>query len=559
MLKNCKQCSREFEITEDDLEFYKKVSAHFDDKSFEMPAPGLCPTCRSIKRLAFRNEVSLYYRKCDFSGKNIITMYSPDKPYKVYDQHVWWGDDWDPLEYGRDVDLNRSFFEQYKELQMEVPRISLSNIDPENSDHCNLALRNKNCYLVFTADYNENCGYGRFFDKNFDCYDCDYTYESNCCYYCLDVEKGHRCLFSSKIINSSELTLCYNMIGCHDCIACANLRNKQYYIFNEKFTKEEYEKKKAEFAMHTYASFEKLRDDFEEFLEKQPRKFLELVNCDNSIGDHLRDCKNAQNCYNSVGLEDCKYMMNCYYSKDCYDWNFVGMRGSELCHEMASSAYSMLNCHFCANCWENCSNFYYCELCLRSKDLFGCIGLRNKQYCILNKQYSKEEYEVLVPKIIEKMIEDGEWGEFFPKNISTFAYNETVACEYFPLNKDEALKAGWNWIDDNSEDNYSGPKVEIAADVNDIDEDICKKILICEETAKPYKVIPQELKFCKKMGIPLPRISPKARFKDRMTWRNGWELFDIECDKCAKAVKSTYEPGSLEPVYCEECYKKEIY
>jgi hypothetical protein len=26
-----------------------------------------------------------------------------------------------------------------------------------------------------------------------------------------------------------------------------------------------------------------------------------------------------------------------------------------------------------------------------------------KEYCILNKQYTKEEYEILVPKIIEHM------------------------------------------------------------------------------------------------------------------------------------------------------------
>jgi len=31
------------------------------------------------------------------------------------------------------------------------------------------------------------------------------------------------------------------------------------------------------------------------------------------------------------------------------------------------------------------------------------------KYCILNKQYSKEEYEELVPKIIEHMQKTGEW------------------------------------------------------------------------------------------------------------------------------------------------------
>jgi hypothetical protein len=57
----------------------------------------------------------------------------------------------------------------------------------------------------------------------------------------------------------------------------------------------------------------------------------------------------------------------------------------------------------------------------------------------LNRQYTKEEYELLVPKIIEKMMSDGEWGEFFPAILSPFGYNETVAQEYFPLTREELL------------------------------------------------------------------------------------------------------------------------
>ena len=31
----------------------------------------------------------------------------------------------------------------------------------------------------------------------------------------------------------------------------------------------------------------------------------------------------------------------------------------------------------------------------------------------------------------------GEWGEFFPHEMSPFGYNETVAQEYFPMTEDE--------------------------------------------------------------------------------------------------------------------------
>ncbi len=71
----------------------------------------------------------------------------------------------------------------------------------------------------------------------------------------------------------------------------------------------------------------------------------------------------------------------------------------------------------------------------RSSNCFLCVNLENKKYCILNKQYSKEEYEVLVPQIIEHMQKTGEWGEFFPVCLSPFGYNETVAQEHFKLDR----------------------------------------------------------------------------------------------------------------------------
>jgi hypothetical protein len=65
--------------------------------------------------------------------------------------------------------------------------------------------------------------------------------------------------------------------------------------------------------------------------------------------------------------------------------------------------------------------------------------VRGKEYCILNKQYSKEEYEALVPKIIEHMRTTGERGEFFDPSLSAFGYNETAAQDYFSLSRDAAL------------------------------------------------------------------------------------------------------------------------
>lgn len=69
----------------------------------------------------------------------------------------------------------------------------------------------------------------------------------------------------------------------------------------------------------------------------------------------------------------------------------------ENCYEcLLSEPYALRFCHIEIDCTE--SN--YAQFCHNSNNLFGCISLRKKDYCILNKKYTKEEYHALVPQII---------------------------------------------------------------------------------------------------------------------------------------------------------------
>ena len=89
------------------MEFYEKISPSFDGKRFEIPTPTLCPEERQRRRLSWRNERTLYKRKCDATGKDIISMYSPESPFTVYEQKERWSDNWNALSYGRDFDFSR--------------------------------------------------------------------------------------------------------------------------------------------------------------------------------------------------------------------------------------------------------------------------------------------------------------------------------------------------------------------------------------------------------------------------------------------------------------------
>jgi hypothetical protein len=124
--QTCPISGKAFHITQQDMDFYTKISPTFAGQKFVIPMPTLCPDERQRRRLSFRNERNLYRRKCDASGKDIISIYSPDKPYTVYDQQIRWSDSWDATEYGRDFDFSKTFTEQFGEMMREVPMAPLT-------------------------------------------------------------------------------------------------------------------------------------------------------------------------------------------------------------------------------------------------------------------------------------------------------------------------------------------------------------------------------------------------------------------------------------------------
>ena len=50
----------------------------------DVPAPTWCPECRLERRLAWRNEKGLHYRKCDLCEKKTISIYDEDLKNIVY-------------------------------------------------------------------------------------------------------------------------------------------------------------------------------------------------------------------------------------------------------------------------------------------------------------------------------------------------------------------------------------------------------------------------------------------------------------------------------------------
>ena len=594
--KECQNCKESFVIEEEDFDFYKKI---------EVPEPTFCPECRSQRRLIARNATKLYKRKCDFSGKEIISVYHSESPFVVYDYDVWNSDKWDVMDYGRDYDFSKSFFKQFWELATEVPWPSRPLVINEVDCHyCVFVINSKNCYLSLVNTC-ENCLYA-WASLSKDCVDVYMQVNSEGCYENVDCKNNYNVFFaqnSSDCINSSFL---YNCQDCQDCFGCINLRHKKYHIFNRPYSKEEYKKELLKYQLASYEKLGELREKFEMFKMRFPHRFANIFKVENVTGDNIKNAKNCRRCFDSfdtekitgadASIENCRYInflgTNTKDSYDCFD---VGTSASLLYEDVTvgTEANKIL---FSTNILKQVHSIEYSSNCHSCHDIFGCIGLRHKSYCIFNKQYTKEEYEELVLKIKQHMNDmpytdkqgnEYKYGEFFPPELSPFGYNETIAQEYFPLTKKEAQEKKYKWHDKLKGEYRPTVKAKDLPDnIKDVKHLISKEIIECDNEPKEscqgsgvYQIIPAELEFLKKQRLPLPRLCPDCRHTERIKQRNPMKLHKRQCmcgeekdvsseyqnqtkhnhgsDRCPNTFQTTFAPDRKEIVYCKECYQRE--
>jgi hypothetical protein len=560
--KVCQNCKGQFLVEPVDFAFYERM---------QVPPPTFCPTCRFERRLMFKNARVFYRRQCGLCGESMLSMYSPTKDMVVYCQPCWWSDKWDSADYAMDYDPNRNFFEQFKELQRKVPFAALSNgyATLTNSDYVNEAAYAKNCYLIFNADYNENVLYGSEVTHNKDAADVSMLEGSELCYEDINCEKCFKTFFSEDCISSTNIYFSKNLSGCSDCFGCVNLRSKKYHIWNQPYTKEEYEKKLSEIRLDSFEAIEALREEAYEFWGRYPHKMIQGIHNVSVSGDYIYESKGAQDVYQVRNSENIRYSqyLTMPSSKDVYDLTQWG-GGAQRVYDTVSAGEGVDMIRFCVGTWGQASGNEYSMYVVSSSYMFGSICMRKKKFCILNKQYTEAEYKELRAKIIADLEVNPyvdakgrifKYGEFFPYDLSLFDYNESGAMQIFPLKREEVNARGWRWHEANpSNHQVTLPLGSMPDSIKDVDETVLKEILGCKECKKAYRVIPAELELLKRFGLPLPRRCADCRNMARISRTNPPHLWDRDCANCRKEIRTSYSPDRPETVYCEQCYQAEV-
>ena len=379
-----------------------------------------------------------------------------------------------------------------------------------------------------------------------------------------------------------------------------NLRKQKYCLFNEQLSREEYRSRIAYWDLGSYQKVQEAKERFRALYLSLPHRYAHIVSSQNVSGDIIRDTKNCTTCFSVLdGVENCKYVFfGGLNLKDSYDVSGGGDT-CELTYETFGATNQDQRVFFSIACGQS-KDVRYSEWAKNSSDLFGCATVKNKRYCILNKQYTREEYDALIPKIrqhmddmpyVDKKGHIYRYGEFFPIELSTYAYNESFAFQWYPKTKEEIRAEGWLWRDPPTRtyDVTLAPE-KLPDHIRDADDSIVKQVIGClhggscaHQCTTAFRISAEELAFYRNMNIALPRLCPNCRFAERFSWRNGFQLWHRQCmcdgqtangksqmvyanaakhshgdTACSEEFDTTCAPERPEIIYCDRCYKTEF-
>lgn len=398
-----------------------------------------------------------------------------------------------------------NFKQEFQNLLLKRPRYNVKQVNAENCDYADTAVKSKNCYYSFCVFYCEDVYYSRYSRKCQNSSDLSFCLECQWCRECVDCVNCYGASYSKNCSNCSEVSYCTDCYSCENCYYCIGLYRKKYCISNQQFTKDEYEKKVATM-------------DIRGTVLGVPILGIHQYKTENCIGDNLSESKNCYQCFDSFSMEDCLYNIECNGNKDCVDMTVCFE--SELCYSCVQSPLNY-NCNFLLHS-DGCSDSEFCAYSKNLKNCFGCAYLANKEYHILNRKYSPDEYHAEVARIKQ---EKHSMSLYF---VSDYEANR-IANE-----EDSAIQSSLELFNNNQMANT------------------------CKNCGNQFAIIAQEMKFYEIKKLPPPDCCPQCRHRQRMALRNERKLYKRDCDKCKKSMLTTYPSSVPYQVYCQKCFWENI-
>jgi len=590
---DCIYCGENFIITDLEQDLLEK---------HRFKNPEHCPTCNFKILNSYFNDKHLYHRVDSQTWKKIVSIYSPEYDWKVIEANNYKKfilDDW---WFFFKKEISDDIFKDFAELNKIFPKPSrfiyswLENAD--FSSHVGWAKNLYLSYCVFTDCENifhsfRVLGWCRNVFSSYNIVWSSNVYNSR------NIWDSHNISFSDTIKNWSNILYSRDMVSCNDCIFSCNQINSKYKIFNKQYSKEEYLILEKEIINKlNWNQKNELISNYEKFLKSEfIEETISMNNNEKVVSDTVYDSKNSFNCFTWNWLENCINVMTSWDKSDDTIINVINSVESGVNCENAiwSNSFwvNLYNIFFSFSISLECKNIYYSADLETCEEMMFCVWLKNKKYCILNKQYEKEKYFELKEKVIDKLVSENKWWNTLGLEFKNFPYNDTLSYDYFKINKiinfdksetivdknaiwtitiledkflsDAILDLWWKekikikFRTKNKEinipENASTIKTDELPEISKADKSILDKVIICEESGRPFRIIEQELDFLKKKWFPLPRIHHELRIEKLVNSRPFGELFSQKCDKCWEDNPSVFKEKPDYKLYCEWCYK----
>jgi len=466
-----------------------------------------------IKEIGSWQPINLY------KVNNLISRYpSTSRTWEVIHSDIFEKDISDgPIVIGAD---HWSFMNDLQLLFRTNPLPNLhQSIGADNSDYTDWAWNVKNCYLSFIISMSENVLYSFSTKTHITNVISSVAVRSNCnnIFDSFYVTNSSNVFFSRSIHNSYNTWFCENMTWCQNCILCHDLENISYCIRNKQYSVEDYNKLSQEIVLNK-EKFKNYKSDLHGSLAN--------VKSEWSIGNWLFSTNKLTNgliCAsiesgNNVFMTWWESLKTNYFDVFCWGrWDY--------CYGTLHAA-NFVDHIYCSALIYNSSSIFYsyyldnCSFCL------WCVWLKNKSYCILNKQYTKEERYAKVDEIFTQMERKWQLWEFFPATMNPFYFNDTAAYLIDPsFTKEEVTKLWYLRRDEPIKVDIPEWAITVQSSELDqfesldeqwnwrLDETVCKRVIL-DENGDAYRIIPMELEFLQKHGLPLPRKHWLTRMKE---------------------------------------------
>ena len=540
-IKTCPITGREYALTNQELEA-RKV--------FDLPQPDLCPEERYRRLLGFLPEKHFFLRNCDASGAKLFSIFVPDCAFPVYNLEYWRSSEWDPLSYGQKFDFKRLFLEQLLELWRHVPRPATWDLDTEQSRVIHNVEKATQCYLCFDGHNLERCLYSVDLADCVECVDCYRLENCSGCYQTINSLGCSELRYSENSINCQNSWFLSNCRDCTECLFCSNLTGKTNYVFNQPVTKSQFDQSLRELSLGARPLLELARNRFVDFLAEQDSPHIFAESASEVSGNVLFDCTHTYSSFECSGCADVFHGHNLRSVDSSYE--LISCEDVSLSTQSVALRHckNTLNSVFC----NGVTDAAYSAYCENSSDIFGCVGLRDKQHCIFNMQFDAENYKGLRDQIVQHMKDRSVWGAPLPMNFSGHAYNHSAANEYMPLTKIPAKMMGFHWDESDralrpselvGDSKGSELFSEIPERMNEIDPaTAAKATYICTLSGKPFQLTKAETEFYRKAGLPPPSLCFQQRHLERLAHLTPHALFERKCVRSGEKLHTAIPPKS---------------